>query len=137
MSKARGIVTPAKDPLQVVESERLEALVVNIEKVEGKFGEQLQFTLKLPDEEYNVKTWMKYYEKPSENTDLGKLLLAIMTRLNKDIDDVEEGLDWLTHYGRVFIECTGFRAYNGKNYPKFKVVPGILPPTQPQQGTFP
>jgi hypothetical protein len=126
MSRARGVVKAAQEPPEAVETERLEAKILDIRQVEGKWGEQLEFNLELAGG-YRLKSWIRYYESPSEKTELGKLLLTIMRLQNKDIQDVQEGLDWLTHYGWIYIECTGHRTFNGKSYPKFKVITGTLP----------
>ncbi len=127
--KPRGWVEKAPEAPQVVESERLEAILLDIDIIPGKWGEQYQLNLEL-DNGYKVKTWMKYYEHPTENSDIGKLGIAIQNRLNTDHGCVEESLDWLLSYGRVYIECTGFRNYEGKSYPKFKIVPTLIPPSK-------
>jgi len=39
----------------------------------------------------------------------------------------------LKSYGKIYLKVTGFRAYQGKEYPKFGVVPDILPGERLQQ----
>ena len=137
MSNPRGWVQPAPEPPDVVESERLEATLMGMDIVPGKWGEQYQFDLELANG-YKIRTWMKYYDTPNENTDIGKLGIAIQNRLNVEHECPEESLNWLLSYGRVYVECTGFRtANNGNNYPKFKIVPTLIPKLKPVQTTHP
>jgi len=131
MSEPRGFVTPAVEAPKVSENERLLAKVLDIRKVEGKYGDQLQFELEL-ENGYTTKAWMPFYEHPSTKTDLGKLGLAIMRQVNRDIYSIEEAIDWLTHYGIVYVECTGVKKYENDTIPKFKIVPGILPTPEPR-----
>ena len=135
MSEPRGFVTEAPEPPQVVQDERVEGTIISVQKVEGQYGKQFQFEVELMDG-YKTRCWIKHYDKPSTNTDLGKLGLTIMRRLNRDINSIDEAVDWLTHFGRVYLECKGYRNYEGKSYPKFKIITGMLPDLEPKQNTF-
>ncbi len=134
MAFQRGYVKKATPPPELRVGQRVEASIKAITQVTGKFGEQLQFELEL-DNGYKCTAWIKFYEEPSAASALGKLGLAVMQELNEDHEAVEETVIALKkRIGRVFLECTGHREYEGSQYPKLKVVPTEFPPVPVKQG---
>lgn len=137
-------------PPNVKEGETLEAKILDIEfpvesgfkTKEGKPQYQVKFTLEL-DNGYQTPSWIRYYERPSERSTLGALCLAFVDKIGKDPGDVPKTLNALKEYGRIFVQVPnkdGFREWNGKLYPKFKVMPFKLPEATektPSQATQP
>lgn len=137
-------------PPNVKEGETLEAKILDIEfpvesgfkTKEGKPQYQVKFTVEL-DGGYQTPTWIRYYERPSERSTLGALCLAFVDKIGKDPGDVPKTLQALEEYGRIFVQVPnkdGFREWNGKLYPKFKVMPFRIPEVAaktPSQGTPP
>jgi hypothetical protein len=132
-----SFVKKAAPPPAVEEGDVLKAKIVDIKKVqsqwkdeEGNLREQLEFDLAL-ENGYKVKTWMAYYEQPSERSKLGKLALKLAEVTKKDPKNIQEFLDLLKNYGWIFVKVKGFREFEEELYPNFSVVVDKLPETQP------
>jgi len=124
-------------PPDVKEGELLKAKILDINfPVESRFkserGEprqQIHFRLQL-EGGYEFRSWMSYYERPSERSNLGALCTTLMALTKNDYNSVEETLEALRRHGHVYVKVSGFREWQEKHYPKFKVVPNRLPPLQ-------
>jgi hypothetical protein len=128
-----SFVKKATPPPAVEEGDMLKAKIVDIKKVqsqwkdeEGNLREQLEFDLALEDG-YKVKTWMAYYEQPSERSKLGKLALKLAEVTKKDPKNIQEFLDLLKNYGWIFVKVKGFREFEEELYPNFTIVVDKLP----------
>ncbi|MDO8057045.1 MAG: hypothetical protein Q6361_09315 [Candidatus Hermodarchaeota archaeon] len=113
--------------------EKIEAAINSIEEVTGKYGKQLQFNITLQPSGWNAKAWVKYYPIPQPNQYLGKLCLAIQRVTGQQFSSLEGAINALKSYGKIYFRVTGFRTYEDNQYPKFAVVPELLPGEQPQQ----
>ena len=128
-----SIVKKATPPPAVEEGDMLKAKIVDIKKVtsqwkdeEGNLREQLEFELEL-ENGYKVKSWMAFYEQPSEKSKLGKLVLKLAEATKKDIKSIQEFLSLLKSFGWIFIRVKGFREYEEELYPNFAIVTEKIP----------
>lgn len=132
-----SFIKKEKPPPDVKEGEVLQTEILDIKyPVESKFkgpdGEpkqQINFHLRLPDG-YEAQAWMVFYERPSERSSLGMLCNALMALKKTEYNTVKEALEGLKNHGSVYVKVSGFREWQEKLYPKFKVVPNKLPPLQ-------
>jgi len=128
-----SFVKKATPPPAVEEGDMLKAKIVDIKKVtsqwkdeEGNLREQLEFELEL-ENGYKVKSWMAYYEQPSEKSKLGKLVLKLAEATKKDIKNIQEFLSLLKSFSWIFIRVKGFREYEEELYPNFAIVTEKIP----------
>lgn len=128
-----SFVKKATPPPAVEEGDMLKAKIVDIKKVtsqwkdeEGNLREQLEFELEL-ENGYKVKSWMAFYEQPSEKSKLGKLVLKLAEATKKDIKSIQEFLSLLKSFGWIFIRVKGFREYEEELYPNFAIVTEKIP----------
>jgi len=131
-----SFVKKATPPPAVEEGDILKAKIINISKVTSKWKdengnprEQLKFELEL-DNGYRFRSWIAYYEHPSDKSKLGKLALKFMELTKQDFATVDEFLDALKKFGHIYVSCTGFREYEEELYPNFTIVTTKLPPLQ-------
>ena len=131
-----SFVKKATPPPAVEEGDILKAKILNISKVTSKWKdengnprEQLKFELEL-DNGYRFRSWIAYYEHPSDKSKLGKLALKFMELTKQDFATVDEFLDALKKFGHIYVSCTGFREYEEELYPNFAIVTTKLPPLQ-------
>jgi len=131
-----SFVKKATPPPAVEEGDILKAKILNISKVTSKWKdengnprEQLKFELEL-DNGYRFRSWIAYYEHPSDKSKLGKLALKFMELTKQDFTTVDEFLDALKKFGHIYVSCTGFREYEEELYPNFAIVTTKLPPLQ-------
>ena len=131
-----SFVRKATPPPAVEEGDILKAKIINISKVTSKWKdengnprEQLKFELEL-DNGYRFRSWIAYYEHPSNKSKLGKLALKFMELTKQDFATVDEFLDALKKFGHIYVSCTGFREYEEELYPNFAIVTTKLPPLQ-------
>jgi len=131
-----SFVKKATPPPAVEEGDILKAKIINISKVTSKWKdengnprEQLKFELEL-DNGYRFRSWIAYYEHPSDKSKLGKLALKFMDLTKQDFTTVDEFLDALKKFGHIYVSCTGFREYEEELYPNFTIVTTKLPPLQ-------
>lgn len=139
--------TPQGETPKLTLGEQLETKIQSIEKVSGQYGDQYQIDSAL-DSGWNARAWIKYYAVPAPNQHLGKLCLAIERVTGQTFSSVEQAVNALKSYGRIYLKVSGFRTFEGKEYPKFAVFPDILPgeeasapsmqrPTQPISSGLP
>lgn len=128
-----SFVKKATPPPAVEEGDMLKAKIVDIKKVtsqwkdeEGNLREQLEFELEL-ENGYKVKSWMAFYEQPSEKSKLGKLVLKLAEATKKDIKSIQEFLSLLKSFGWIFIRVKGFREYEEELYPNFAIATEKIP----------
>jgi hypothetical protein len=128
-----SFVKKATPPPAVEEGDMLKAKIIDIKKVtsqwkdeEGNLREQLEFELEL-ENGYKVKSWMAFYEQPSEKSKLGKLVLKLAEATKKDIKNIQEFLSLLKSFGWIFIRVKGFREYEEELYPNFAIVTEKIP----------
>ena len=131
-----SFVKKATPPPAVEEGDILKAKIINISKVTSKWKdengnprEQLKFELEL-ENGYRFRSWIAYYEHPSDKSKLGKLALKFMDLTKQDFTTVDEFLDALKKFGHIYVSCTGFREYEEELYPNFAIVTTKLPPLQ-------
>ena len=131
-----SFVKKATPPPAVEEGDILKAKILNISKVTSKWKdengnprEQLKFELEL-ENGYRFRSWIAYYEHPSDKSKLGKLALKFMDLTKQDFTTVDEFLDALKKFGHIYVSCTGFREYEEELYPNFAIVTTKLPPLQ-------
>jgi len=114
--------------------ERVEAKIDSIEETTGDYGKQFQFNTTLASS-YPVKAWVKYYAVPQPNQYLGKLCLAI-ERVNKQsYASINDAINALKNYGKIFLEAKNPKQVTGtdgvtRTYPRFGVWPELLPGEQ-------
>lgn len=121
--------TPQGETPQLTIGQQLEVKIQSIEKVSGQYGDQLQIDGAL-ESGWNARAWIKYYAVPAPNQYLGKLCLAIERVTGQTFSSVEQAINALKSYGRIYLKVSGFRTYEGKQYPKFAVFPEFLPGEQ-------
>jgi hypothetical protein len=132
-----SFIKKEKPPPDVKEGEVLQAEIVDItypveskfKSAEGEPKQQIDFRLRLPDG-YEARSWMAFFERPSERSNLGMLCNTLMALKKAEYKSVKEALEELKEHGRVYVRVSGFREWQEKLYPKFKVVPNKLPPLQ-------
>lgn len=131
-----SFVKKATPPPAVEEGEVLKAKILNISKVtskwkdeNGAFREQVQFDLEL-ENGYKFRSWIAYYEQPSDKSKLGKLALKFMELTRKEFKTAEEFLEALKQFGWIYARCSGFREYEEEIYPNFAIVTTKLPGLQ-------
>jgi len=131
-----SFVRKATPPPLVEEGDILKARILNVSKVTSKWKdengnprEQLKFELQL-DNGYKFRSWIAYYEHPSDKSKLGKLALKFMELTKEDFATVDEFLNALKKFGHIYVSCTGFREYEEELYPNFSIVATKLPPLQ-------
>lgn len=124
-------------PPDVKEGEELTAKIADIEyPMKGEYREQVRFSLVFTNG-YKTYSWMPYYEEPSDQSALGILCITIMNLTQQPINSVSDALERLKKLGTAYAKCTGFREKNEKQYPRFKIVPNKLPPTQKELNISP
>lgn len=132
-----SFVKKAVPPPDVEEGNVLKTRVIDVKKVtsqwkddEGNPKEQLQFDLLLEDTGYKLRSWIAFYETPSDKSILGRLVLKLQETTNKQYGNVNEFLTALKEFGYVFVKCKGFREYEEEVYPNFSIVADKLPAFQ-------
>lgn len=135
-----SFVKKAQPPPEVEEGDILEAKILTVQKVtsqwkdnEGNPREQLQFDLEL-DNGYKFKSWMAFYEQPSDRSKMGKLALKLQDATGKTISNPEQFLSMLKEHGRLYVSCEGFREYEGDVYPNFSIVASKIPRLEKEAG---
>lgn len=82
-------------PPEVKEGEVLEVAVLDVEyPVKGQYRDQVQFELEAANG-YKFRSWMAWYEEPSDRSSLGKLAITFMDLVKgpfEKVDDVLEGI---------------------------------------------
>jgi len=127
-----SFIRKEKPPPDIKEGEVLLAKVLDIQyPVTGKYKEQAQWRIQL-DNGYETSVWMAFYEKPSERSVLGQLCITFMNMTQMPFNKVGDVLEAIKKHGKIYVKCSGFREWNEKLYPKFKVVSTKLPPLQPK-----
>lgn len=96
---------------------------------QGNIKQQICFNCQLEDG-YEFKSWMSYYERPSDGSNLGQLCLTLIGLTREEYHSVREALNILEKVSNIYVQCTGYREWQGKFYPRFKVVTTRLPPLQ-------
>lgn len=128
--KIPSYMKEAVPPPQLEKDTIVEAAIVSITRVEGQYGPQIQFDLKLGDG-YQARAWVKDYETPSVASKLGQLCILIEREVGQSFQSVDGALRALKSLGKVFLEVTGHRDFNDQPYPKFAIVTSKLPTTEP------
>jgi len=132
-----GIVRKSIPPPNVKEGEILGAAIKDIQfPVESRFNDdqgnpqyQIRFRVQF-ENGYECPVWMRYYERPSDRSKHGQLILTLQQLYNKVYETNEEAFKDLKAHGRIYVKCKGFRERNELLYPKFEVVASKLPPRQ-------
>lgn len=131
-----SFVEKAVPPLDVEEGTILKAKIINIKKVTSKWKddagnlkEQLQFNLEF-ENGYKCRSWLSFYERPSDKSKLGKLALKFTQATKKEFSTVNEFLTALKEFGFIFVKCKGFREYEEELYPNFSILTDKIPVTQ-------
>jgi hypothetical protein len=120
-----SFIRDAPEPPKISIGERVIANIKSIQKVDGKYGPQYEFQLEL-DNGYKSKDWITYYPEPNASSKLGQLCTTIWSNL-KQINSPEEAMTELKNYGRIYVECTGTRNHESKQYPNLKIITTYLP----------
>lgn len=136
-----SFIKKSTPPPEVKEGEVLTAKVVDVEyPIKSKYKDdagrekqQVRFRLVLPNG-YECNSWMAYYAEPSDRSALGILSITFMNAIQGPVESVKDVLEGIKKHGSVYVKCTGFREYNEKLYPKFKVLPNKLPSIQKNIG---
>jgi len=127
-----------KPPPDVKEGDVLQAAIVDlkypVESVfkddQGNPKQQIHFHLRL-DDGYEPRAFMSFYERPRERSALGQLCNTLIGITKENYKTVNDALQGLKAYGRVYVKVSGFRERDdGKLYPKWQVVLTKLPPKQ-------
>lgn len=138
-----GIVRKELPPPDVKEGEILTAAIKEImypidssyKDVQGKPKQQINLKMAL-ESGYSFNAYIAYYESPSERSVLGALIQHAEKIVGKEYDTIENAILGIEKYGRLFVRVSGFREWNGKMYPKFKVVADRLPPKPGKQAAL-
>lgn len=130
-----SFVEKGAPPPDVEEGTILKARIVDIQKVTSKWKddqgnpkEQLQFDLEL-ENGYKCRSWMAFYERPSDKSKLGKLALKFVEATKKQVPNVDTFLTALKEFGYVFVKCKGFREWEEELYPNFSILTDKIPAT--------
>mgnify|MGYP001133039817 CR=1 FL=1 len=133
-----SFVKLAKEPPDVKEGEILKARITNISKGTSKWKDeqgnpkdQLEFDLELEDG-YKFKSWMAFYDQPSEKSKMGKLALKLQETTGKELNNAEDFLVALKSLGQVYVKCKNFREYEDIVYPNFTILTEKMPKKQQQ-----
>jgi hypothetical protein len=135
-----SFIRRSSPPPELSIGQELEARIVDIQRVQSpassRFPQhnQIQFTLEL-DDGFRCNSWISYYDQPSDASNLGKLCDAFMRIARQTFSTVDDCLYGLKAYGRIFVICNGHREYQGKHYPKLKIVCDRLPGQQTNLST--
>lgn len=120
---------PAPD---IEEGDILKVTIGELEREEGQYGEQVRFNFSLK-EGFQGRAWISYYEKPSDRSKLGKLLIKLHEKTGVIYKTVDEALEALKDYGEIFVKVKGFREWEGQTWPKFSIVADKLPVKEEQK----
>jgi len=107
--------------------QRVEAIINTISRETGQYGEQYELNVTLQPSNWRTKVWMSYYAVPAPNTHIGKLCLSIERLTGQSFSSLDAAVAAVKSHGRIFLVVTGFRQYDNKDYPKFSIVPDVLP----------
>jgi len=136
-----GLIRRSVSPPEVNEGDVLPASIVDIKyPVEGKYtdkqgNKRLQIVLRVRFEcGYETYVWIPYYERPSDKSILGQLILTLQGLMAKVYETLDEVFSDLKKIG-IYVECVGFREWRGGRYPRFKIVPTKLPSARTQPET--
>jgi hypothetical protein len=128
-----SFVMPGPEPPAVKENEILKAKITGISKGTSKWKdqngnprEQLEFSLEFQGG-YKCKSWIAFYQKPSDKSKMGKLALRLQEATKTELKNADDFLETLKEYRQVFVKCKGFREYEGELYPNFSIVADKLP----------
>ena len=111
--------------------QRVEAIIESMERTtEGNYGEQYELSVRLQPSNWETKAWFSYYPVPAPNTHIGKLCLSIERLTGQSFGSLDGAMAAIKSHGRIFLAVTGFRQYDDKDYPKFSIVPDVLPGEQ-------
>ena len=130
-----GIIKKEIPPPDVKEGEVLAAkikeIVYPVDSVykdeQGKPKQQMDFAMEL-ESGYPFRVFMAYYERPSERSVLGALVLHVQKEYGQEFETIEEAIAGIRKHGRLYVKVSKFSEWNGKLYPRFKVVGEKLPP---------
>ena len=131
-----GFIKKGVPPPAVEEEDILRARIISISKVTSKWKdeqgnprEQLQFDLEL-EGGYKFRSWIAYYQGPSDRSKLGKLAVNFMDLMKQQHNTVDQFLEALKNYGWIYVRCKGFREFEEEVYPNFGIVVTKIPPLQ-------
>lgn len=125
-----SFIKKANPPPEVIQGQRKTAVIEAIQLEDGKYGEQWRFDLDIDG--YKTRAWIKHYDEPSEASALGLLCINLCSTLDVFHDRPQDYIKDLKAYGLIFVECKGFRTHEGKTFPKFSIVPELLPAKKEQ-----
>ena len=131
MSKELPFIEKTPPPPDVEEGDVLKANIDTFKREKGEYGEQICFNLSFADG-YKTKAWVSFYERPSERSKLGKILIKLHGKTGVAYQNIEQALDGLRNYGVIFVKVSGYREYEDQTFPKFTIVADKLPKKQQQ-----
>ena len=67
--------------------------------------DQIQFDVKLIPSGYEARAWISYYPVPNPKQHIGKLYIAIQEATGKVYQTVDEAMEALREYGRIFLSA--------------------------------
>jgi hypothetical protein len=137
-----GIVRKSVPPPNVSQDDVFEATLNDVRIVDSQFTDddgtpqqQLRFDFEIDG--YPGRSWIRYYERPSDRTYYGQLVLQLQRLFRREYEHTEDVFNDLKNLGRLFVRVSGFHTFNGQRHPKFKVVPSKLPSRQTSTAHWP
>ena len=131
MSKELPFIEKSPPPPDVEEGDVLKANIETFKREKGEYGEQICFNLSFADG-YKTKAWISFYDRPSERSKLGKILIKLHEKTGVAYQNIQQALDGLRKYGVIFVKVSGYREYEDQTFPKFTIVADKLPKKQQQ-----
>lgn len=117
----------ASPPPKVSQGQIIPAKITSIDKVDGKFGPQIQYRLDIDG--YVTSVWQNHYDIPSTSSQVGRLCITLEKMTEHRYESLPEALKALKNYGVIYVRAVGKREKNGVEYPKFEIVIDTLPKT--------
>jgi hypothetical protein len=132
-----SFVRKSTPPPKMSEGDIVQAMILEASRelsnwTDEKSGEQrwqIKFELELSNN-YTCLAWITYYDRPSDKSKMGKLVLILEKMINTHIVSADDFIEKIKAYGRVYVKVSGCREYKGETYPKIAIYEDKLPPNQ-------
>jgi len=102
-----SFIRKTKDVPKLEIGQTLEASIVDIKyPVQNeKFGkENVELKCRL-NNGYECRAWIGYSKEPFEKSTLATLLLSLMNATKRNLGSVDDGLNALKEYGKIYLRC--------------------------------
>lgn len=111
-------------PPNIPKNERVIIDNVEIELVNGDYGEQLAFTGQLRGADYTAKAWVKYYINPGDQSTLYQIALATEQHFGETFSNIDEVIEAMHGVKTWIFEVRDHKQPQDSefSYPRFKVI---------------